>query len=139
MNAPTSAHFGDTVIGVASPLGVDATRTKASRHRGSPVQAMATLVHANALASDHPAMLIALYWHSLYEHKFGCAREAASRALFAGTRALGPENPVRGAGLEAVRQQRESGTNDEPLGRPHADHGPMATIPAHTTGVEHHG
>ena len=66
---------------------------------------MAALMRAQALAPDHPAVLIALYRHHFYSHRLPPARDVARRALVVGARALElpslwrdvPRGPLPGA------------------------------------------
>ncbi len=110
MDASDLTGFGDAVLGVALPPGVEAALAQAGRHRADPVLAMAALMRANALAPDHPAVLIALYRHYFYDHQFACARDVARRALFVATRAIGlppiwrqvPPQPLPGARFDAA-------------------------------------
>jgi hypothetical protein len=67
----------------------EAALREAGEHRGDAPRAMAALMRAQALAPEHPAVLIALYRHHFYGHRLRPARDVARRALVAGAAALG--------------------------------------------------
>lgn len=83
------AAFDDAVLGLALPAGVEAALRDAGAHRGDAPRAMAALMRAQALAPEHPAVLIALYRHHFYGHRLALARDVARRALVVGAAALG--------------------------------------------------
>jgi hypothetical protein len=62
----------------------EAALREAGEHRGDAPRAMAALMRAQALAPEHPAVLIALYRHHFYGHRLGPARDVARRALVPG-------------------------------------------------------
>jgi hypothetical protein len=82
------ADFDAAVLGLAWPEGVEAALREAGQHRADPVRAMAALMRAQALAPDHPAVLIAFYRHHFYGHRLPLARDVARRALVVGAAAL---------------------------------------------------
>lgn len=82
--------FDAAVLGLGLPPAVEASLAEAGRLRGrDPVRAMAALMRAQALAPEHPAVLIALYRHHFYGHRLAPARDVARHALVVGARALG--------------------------------------------------
>lgn len=83
------ADFDDAVLGLALPAGVEAALREAGAHRDDASRAMAALMRAQALAPDHPAVLIAFYRHHFYAHRPELARAIARRALCVGAQALG--------------------------------------------------
>lgn len=89
MRAAADADFDAAVLGQALPPGVEAALAEAGALRGEPVRAMAALMRAQALAPEHPAVLIAFYRHHFYRHRPALARDVARRALLVGARALG--------------------------------------------------
>lgn len=97
--------FDDAVLGQGLPAAAEQALQEAGTHRGDAPRAMAALMRAQALAPDHPAVLIALYRHHFYGHRLGPSRDVARRALQAGARALGlpqtwrevPHQPLAGA------------------------------------------
>ena len=83
------ADFDAAVLGLALPPAVEQALREAGANRGDPVRAMAALMRAQALAPEHPAVLIAFYRHHFYAHRLAVARDVARRALVVGARALG--------------------------------------------------
>jgi hypothetical protein len=82
--------FDDAVLGAG--LGADAEaalRAAGEQRSANPPLAMAMLMRAQALAPEHPAVLIAFYRHHFYGHRLGAARDIARRALHIGALALG--------------------------------------------------
>ena len=102
--------FDDAVLGQGLPRLAEASLREAGEHRSDAPRAMAALMRAQALAPEHPAVLIALYRHHFYGHRLGPARDVARRALVAGATALGlpacwrevPPQPLAGARDEPV-------------------------------------
>jgi hypothetical protein len=105
----TADGFDAAVLGTALPPGVEAALRKAAAHRGDTLQATHALMRAQALAPDHPAVLIAFYRHHFYGHRLRLARDVARRALTVGALALGlpavcrdvPARPLPGARHDA--------------------------------------
>ena len=83
-----TTDFDTAVLGLALPAEVERALLEAGDARGEPVQGMAALMRAQALAPDHPAVLIAFYRHHFYGHRLPLARDVARRALAVGARAL---------------------------------------------------
>ena len=83
------ADFDAAVLGLAVPAAVEGALKEAGAQWADPVRAMAALQRADALAPDHPAVLIAFYRHHFYGHQLRPARDIARRALVIGARALG--------------------------------------------------
>ncbi len=83
------ADFDAAVLGLALPAGVEQALHEAGAARDDAVQVAAALMRAQALAPEHPAVLIALYRHHFYGHRLRLARDVARRALVVGARALG--------------------------------------------------
>ncbi len=83
------AAFSDAVLGQALPDGAAAALQEASRARGDAQLELAALMRAQALAGEHPAVLIALYRYHFYGHRPRPARDVARRALVVGAAALG--------------------------------------------------
>ncbi len=83
------ADFDAAVLGLAVPAAVEGALKEAGAQWADPVRAMAALQRADALAPDHPAVLIAFYRHHFYGHRLALARDIARRALVIGARALG--------------------------------------------------
>lgn len=82
--------FDAAVFGHGLPPAAEAALKEAGIHRGSDApRAMAALMRAQALAPEHPAVLIALYRHHFYGHRLAPARDIARRALLCGAAALG--------------------------------------------------
>jgi hypothetical protein len=104
--------FDDAVLGQGLPPLAEAALREAGQQRGDAVRAMAALMRAQALAPEHPAVLIALYRHHFYGHRPGMARDVARRALLAGARALGLP-----ACWRDVPRQALPGARDEPATR----------------------
>lgn len=100
-----AAGFDGAVLGQGLPPGVEAALAEAGRCRADAAAAMAALMRAQALAPEHPAVLIALYRHHFYGHRLHAARDVARRALLVGAQALGlpavwrqvPLEPLAGA------------------------------------------
>lgn len=89
LSAPT-ADFDDAVLGHGLPPAAEAALREAGHLRGSDApQAMAALMRAQALAPEHPEVLIALYRHHFYAHRLAPARDIARRALRCAAQALG--------------------------------------------------
>lgn len=85
-----TADFDDAVLGHGLPPEAEAALKEAGAHRGGDApRAMAALMRAQALAPEHPAVLIALYRHHFYGHRLAPARDIARRALACGAAALG--------------------------------------------------
>ena len=84
-----SPDFDDAVLGRGLPALAQAALSEAGACRGDEVRAMAALMRARRLAPDHPAVLIALYRHHFYGHRWSIARDVARQAIHAGARALG--------------------------------------------------
>lgn len=82
------AGFDTAVLGLGLPAGVEAALREAGARRADPAAAMAALMRAQALAPDHPAVLIAFYRHHFYGHRLPLARDIARRALAVGAAAL---------------------------------------------------
>lgn len=101
--------FDSAVLGGALPAGVEAALREAGAQRGDAPRAMAALMRAQALAPDHPAVLVAFYRHHFFGHRLDLARGVARRALAVGAQALGlppvwrevPKAPLPGARFEA--------------------------------------
>ena len=81
--------FDDAVLGLGLPPLAEAALREGGEHRGDAPRSMAALMRAQALAPEHPAVLIAFYRHHFYGHRLGPARDVARRALVAGAQALG--------------------------------------------------
>jgi hypothetical protein len=82
------ADFDAAVLGQALPAAVEDALREAGAQRADPARAMAALMRAQALAPDHPALLIALYRHHFFGHRLEQARAVAQRALVVGASAL---------------------------------------------------
>jgi len=103
------ADFDVAVLGLAMPAGVEAALREAGARRGDAPETMAALMRAQALAPDHPAVLIAFYRHHFYGHRLDLARNVARRALAVAAHALGlpavwreaPRQPLPGARHDA--------------------------------------
>jgi hypothetical protein len=102
------ADFDAAVLGLALPPLVEQALQEAGAHRGDlndASGAMAALMRAQALAPEHPAVLIAFYRYHFYGHRLAMARAVARRALAVGAHALGlpavwrevPKVPLAGA------------------------------------------
>jgi hypothetical protein len=99
------ADFDAAVLGLALPPRVEQALQEAGAHRSDASRSMAALMRAQALAPEHPAVLIAFYRHHFYGHRPAMARDVARRALVVGARALGlpavwrevPKAPLAGA------------------------------------------
>jgi hypothetical protein len=82
--------FDDAVLGAGLPAEAEAALGAAGEQRSAnPPLAMALLMRAQALAPEHPAVLIAFYRHHIYGHRLAAARDIARRALRVGALALG--------------------------------------------------
>jgi len=82
--------FDDAVLGRGLPPAAEAALGEAGRLRAAdPARAMALMMRAQALAPEHPAVLIAFYRDHFYGHRFAAARDVARRALVVAARALG--------------------------------------------------
>lgn len=103
------ADFDAAVLGLALPAELEAALREAGEHRADAPRAMAALMRAQALAPEHPAVLIALYRHHFYGHRLQATRHVARQALWVGAAALGlprlwrevPHQPLPGARHEA--------------------------------------
>ncbi|MCA6218607.1 hypothetical protein KGA65_18870 [Ideonella sp. B7] len=104
--------FDDAVLGLGLPPLAEAALREAGEHRSDAPRSMAALMRAQALAPEHPAVLIAFYRHHFYGHRLGPARDVARRALVAGARALGLP-----ACWRDVPRQALAGARDEPITR----------------------
>jgi len=90
MNSPTlGVDFEDAVLGQGLPPLAEGALKEAGAHRDDGPRAMGALMRAQALAPEHPAVLIALYRHHFYGHRIAPARDVARRALRIGALALG--------------------------------------------------
>ncbi|MBZ8141320.1 hypothetical protein CLD22_15625 [Rubrivivax gelatinosus] len=107
---PAADGFDDAVLGRGLPAAAEAALAEAGRQRADePALAMAALMRAQALAPEHPAVLIAFYRHHFFGHRLAPARDVARRALVVATRALGlpplwrelPRQPLPGADGDA--------------------------------------
>ena len=87
--------FDAAVLGQGLPGPAEAALNEAGRHRDDAPRAMAALMRAQALAPEHPAVLIAMYRHHFYGHRLAPARDVARRALRVGALALGLPEPWR--------------------------------------------
>mgnify|MGYP000417364164 FL=1 len=82
--------FDIAVLGGGLPAAAEQALAAAGAQRSSdPAGAMALLMQAQALAPEHPAVLIAFYRHHFYGHRLPAARDVARRALVVGAAALG--------------------------------------------------
>jgi len=81
--------FDDAVLGGGLPPEAQQALAEAGAARGEPLQVMAALMRACALAPEHPAVLIAFYRHYFYSHRLRLARAVARKALVVGAGALG--------------------------------------------------
>jgi hypothetical protein len=82
--------FDDAVLGHGLSAAAEAALSEAGACRSSdPPAAMLALMRAQALAPEHPAVLIALYRHHFYGHRLAPARDVARRALVVAAAALG--------------------------------------------------
>lgn len=103
------ADFDAAVLGLGLPAAAEAALREAGANRADPSGTMAALMRAQALAPEHPAVLIAFYRHHFYGHRPAPARDVARRALAVGAAALGlprvwrevPRAPLPGARHEA--------------------------------------
>ncbi len=89
MRMDADADFDAAVLGLALPAGVEQALREAGAARGDAVAVAEALMRAQALAPEHPAVLIAFYRHHFYGHRLRLARNVARRALAVGARALG--------------------------------------------------
>lgn len=86
---PDADAFDAAVLGGGLGAAAEQALAAAGRHRSSdPALAMALLMKAQALAPEHPAVLIAFYRHHFYGHRLGAARDVARRALVVAAQAL---------------------------------------------------
>ena len=84
------ADFDAAVLGGGLPAAAEQALAEAGAQRSSdPSLAMALLMKAQALAPEHPAVLIAFYRHHFYGHRLAAARDVARRGLVLGAQALG--------------------------------------------------
>ena len=86
---PIDPDFDDAVLGLGLPAEAERALAQAGALRADPSEAMAALMRANAIAPEHPAVLIAFYRHHFYGHRLAAARDVARKALVIGARALG--------------------------------------------------
>lgn len=101
--------FDSAVLGLAMPAGVEDALREAGARRADAPRAMAALMRAQAIAPDHPAVLVAFYRHHFFGHRLELARGVARRALAIGAQALGlppvwrevPKAPLAGARFDA--------------------------------------
>jgi hypothetical protein len=106
---PAPADFDSAVLGGALPAAAEQALREASALRGEPALEAAALMRAQALAPEHPAVLIALYRNHFYAQRLKPARAVARRALVVGADVLGlpalwrevPAKPLPGARDEA--------------------------------------
>ena len=95
----------DAVLGRGLPAAAEQALEEAGAARADAPRAMAALMRADALAPEHPAVLIALYRHHFYGHQLRPARDVARKALAIGAARLGlplawrdvPERALPGA------------------------------------------
>ncbi|MBL8330244.1 MAG: hypothetical protein JNJ71_15500 [Rubrivivax sp.] len=81
--------FDDAVLGRGLPPAAEAALAEAGAWRTADAsRAMAALMRAQALAPQHPAVLIALYRHHFFGHRLAAARDVARRALVVAAQAL---------------------------------------------------
>lgn len=81
--------FDDAVLGHGLPPAAEAALAEAGARRAHDAPGtMAALMRAQALAPEHPAVLIAMYRHHFYGHRLAPARDVARRALVVAARAL---------------------------------------------------
>jgi len=107
MDVPMDTDFDAAVLGHGLPPEAAAALKEAGAHRGSDApRAMAALMRAQALAGEHPAVLIALYRHHFYGHRLAPARDIARRALVRGAAALGLPARWRDLPLRALPDAR---------------------------------
>jgi hypothetical protein len=99
--------FDAAVLGLALPPLVEQALQEAGAHRADANRSMAALMRAQALAPEHPAVLIALYRHHFYGHRPAMAREVACRALVVGAKALGLPARWREVPRVALRGARD--------------------------------
>lgn len=107
--ADALSDFDAAVFGHGLPAAAEAALREAGLKRAEPVESMAALMRAQALAPNHPAVLIAFYRHHFYGHRLGPARDVARKALHVGAAALGlpacwrevPRQPLAGARFDA--------------------------------------
>ena len=86
---PIDPDFDDAVLGLGLPAEAERALAQAGALRADPSEAMAALMRANAIAPEHPAVLIAFYRHHFYGHRLAAARDVARKARVIGARALG--------------------------------------------------
>ena len=84
MRMDADADFDAAVLGLALPAGVEQALREAGAARGDAVAVAEALMRAQALAPEHPAVLIAFYRHHFYGHRLRLARNVARRALAVG-------------------------------------------------------
>ena len=118
---PSGFDFDDAVLGAGLPAAAEAALHEAGRLRGAdPVQAMAQLMLAQALAPGHPAVLIAFYRHHFYGHRLAAARDIARRVLAVGGEALGLPSIWRQVAPAAGARRAEAPFGGEDGGGSHA-------------------
>ncbi len=89
-SAPVSAEFSeDAVLGHGLPPQVESLILEAGRLYDEPALAQQKLEEACALASGHPATLIALYRFHFYGNRLAAARDVAVEAMSCAARELG--------------------------------------------------
>jgi hypothetical protein len=106
---PATAEFDSAVLGGALPPAAEQALREAAALRVEPAMQGAALMRAQALAPEHPAVLIALYRSHFYAQRLQPARAVARRALVVGAAALGlpavwrevPATPLPGARFDA--------------------------------------
>lgn len=99
--------FDDAVLGRGLPAAAEAALREAGADRSDAPKAMAALMRAQALAPEHPAVLIALYRHHFYGHRIAPARDIARRALRIGARELGLPEVWRDVPKRALQGARD--------------------------------
>jgi len=109
-SSPVGADFDDAVLGRGLPPAAEAALLEAGTLRSEPHRAMAAMMRAQALAPEHPAVLIAMYRHHFYGHRLQAARDVARRALLAGARVLGLPASWRDVPRQALPGAREDAT-----------------------------
>jgi hypothetical protein len=102
--------FDAALLGQNLTPEVETALREAATNRGDPLLATQALMRAQALAPDHPAVLIAFYRYHFYGHRPRQARDVARRALVVGALALGlpatwrdvPRQALNGARFDAA-------------------------------------
>ena len=105
--APAAEHamarFAQAALGDGLPPEAGRLVAEAGRLRERPLDALALLDRARAIAPDHPAPLIALYRFHFYGHRLADARAAGEAALSVARAALGADFGVVPPSRDAVR------------------------------------